>query len=196
MNQNTKLYVYGIVGGLLVALVVILVVSLMGDKKETVTINPENFVSWHALTPEDGLFTASMPTGASETSEYVPVGDSDESLLQKTYSSTDETGNGFLIMTLVYPSAFDEAKTDEVLGSALDGMINAVPGNQLANSEFETFNGLRALDFAMTNDTVNYQGKLMLQGRVLYQALVTYEDGALSDETLAYFLSSFEPTQP
>ena len=74
--------------------------------------------------------------------------------------------------------------------------MQAVDGNVLEKSRFETYNDLPSVDFAITNGEFNYQGKIMLGDRVLYQLFVAYESGKISDQAYVYFLSSFEPKTP
>ena len=192
--SQTKLYLFGAIGGLVIAGIVILFLAL--TNKETIVVDEGMFGSWHVVEPTDGLFTAVMPRGPEETSTQIPVSDVDGSILQRSYVSSDENGSDYFISTLVYPVPFRASEAKTILGGALEGMVQAVDGNVLEKSRFETYNDLPSVDFAITNGEFNYQGKIMLGDRVLYQLFVAYESGKISDQAYVYFLSSFEPKTP
>src|SRR3989338_1770066 len=177
MMSQTKLYVFGAIGGLIVAGIVILVIALTST--ETVVVDEAAFGSWHLVEPADGLFSAGMPAGPEEAEALVPIENSDEAILQRSYAASDENGNGYLISTFVYPAPFEEDQSRTILAGALEGMVGAVDGGTLEKSRFETHLGLPSVDFAVSVGEVNYQGKMLVKDRVLYQIMVAYDSGML-----------------
>ncbi len=186
---NTKLYAGGVLAGLLVAGAVV----WFATRTETINVDASDFPTWHEVTSEDGLFTAALPSSPTETRADIPVDDSGAPLVQKTYTALDDAGSAFIITTVVYPEPFNVDEAREVLGAAVDGMAVAVVGNELTYDDYGTHLGYPAVDFIIENGTANIQGKVFFSGRVLYQAMVAYEDGTLSDAAFAYFVSAFTP---
>lgn len=206
--SSTKLYAFGLIGGLAIALIAIATVyyfsphtqtsDIVSNKistatSSTVSFDESHFIAWHRIEPTDDLFQIFMPGSPSESRTDIPIKGSDISLMQENFSAQDEQGNGYFVTALIYPQPFSKEQTHTVLESALEGMRAAVTGNELRRADYTPFKDMPSVDFAIENGTQNYQGKLMIKGRVLYEVFVAYEDGHMPDESYLYFLKTFEP---
>lgn len=149
------------------------------------------FATWTTLAPPSGLFRAQFPSSPESTSQEIPVGDSGVTLLQEIHVAKDGDDNAYFVMAFTYPEAFDSAEAEAALRSALDGMVAAVPGNELIESKFASLSGAPALEFKIQNSgQFSYRGWLLIKDKVLYQAFVTYTEGTLSEESYQHFVDS------
>lgn len=198
--MNTKkLYIIGVVGGLILAAIIIIFTQTYKDTKDTPGASknmeqPDVFPSWITVVPPNGLFSARFPAAPQEMHQTLPVPDSDDVVAQDTYTAEDEKGNAYFVSTAVYPVVFDPDKYGEALQSALDGMVGVFPGSQLVDSQSVDFKGGLSLEFVIQDpNQLLYQGKLLIRDRTLYQAFVVYEESALDETEYHYFLTAFEP---
>lgn len=190
MNAR-KLYLLGILVGLAVAGGLALIIRNRSGVPAP-ALDAGLFAAWVEVAPENGLFSARLPSAPQESHNSFPVPDSTETVVQDIYTVKDEQGNVYFISAAVYPVAFDPAKNEEALRGALDGMVGALPGGTLLSSQLLDFKGQTSLDFVIQDaNKILHQGKLLIKGRILYQAFVSYEEGALEEEEYYYFLESF-----
>lgn len=150
------------------------------------------FQNWVSVTPISRLYLARFPAGPEREEAEAPIPGSDFTLTQETYTAVDAKGNVYRVVTFLYPTSFENPQA--VLEPALQGMVNAVPGNTLVESKAATVDeGISALLFTIQDKEGYYhQGVLLAKGRVLYQAFVTYDNSDITDEEMEYFFDSFE----
>lgn len=178
----------------MIGLVVIVAVKYfpMSGSKESAVVTHSG---WVEVTPPTRLFTANFPVSPERAEAELPIPGTDYSILQESHVAIDGKENVFRIVTFVYPQPFSAEEANTVLDSALQGMIAAVPGSVLLKNTPAIFDDLPGKIFTIQDKNGYYhEGQMFLKGRVLYQALVTYDAGDVSEEELNYFLDSFTPT--
>ncbi|MBI5728477.1 MAG: hypothetical protein HY984_01845 [Candidatus Magasanikbacteria bacterium] len=197
MNSK-KLYLLGVVGGLVLAGLIIMVTQLTQPTKKTQNSPPvlradsDAFASWVTVSPPNGLFSARFPAAPQTTNNTLAIPDSSDVVVQDTFNASDDKGSIYFVSTAIYPVPFDPSKNSEALQSALDGMVGALPGAKLVNSQAVDFKGVPSLEFMIQDASQAFhQGKLLIRDRTLYQVFVTYEEGALDENEYRNFLANF-----
>jgi len=176
--------------GLAIGLAVIAIVTLR--EESPVSYNPDDFASWISVQPDDSLFSARFPSSPQRLSQELPIANSDFSLVHTMHSASDDKGNIYQLATFMYPEPFDPEKAENILQTALDGMIEAVPGNTLLESKFYTYKEKPAMMFFIEDVNGNmHEGQMTFSDRVLYQLFVSHEPGALEDAEYGYFIDAF-----
>ena len=201
MNQK-KIYAVSVVVGIIIGGVVIFFAtrggktpsSLPTPAPSSVTVDAAAFASWVEVAPDSRLFTARFPAAPDLSVGKVPIKDTDLSLIQEMHVAKDEQDNAYFAVTFVYPQPFDRDDPQKVLKTVLDGMVAALPGAKLTDSSTADYQGGPALEFVIEDAKgLITQGKLFFREQVLYQVMVTYEEGSLEDSAYLYFLESFQP---
>lgn len=201
MNQK-NIYAISVVVGIAIGGVVIFFATRGGKTPSSpltpapspVTVDETAFASWLEVTPDGRLFTAKFPAAPQLSTNKVPIQDTDLSIIQELHVAKDEQDNAYFAVTFVYPRPFDVDDPQGVLKTVLDGMVTALPGAQLADSSAADYQGRPALEFMIKDpNQLITQGKLFFRERVLYQVMVTYEEGSLEEAAYLYFLKSFRP---
>ncbi len=193
--SSKKIYFFSVLAGLFIGLIVIAVVKYypkasVAQKAASVVLS-----GWVEIAPPTRLFTANFPVSPERTEAELPIPGTDYSLTQEFHVATDAKGNVFRVVTFIYPQPFSAEQTAEVLDTALNGMVGAVPGSTLLENTNAKFDDLPAKLFMIKDSNGYYhQGELFLKGRILYQAFVTYDAGDISEDELNYFLDSVVPT--
>jgi len=194
MNHK-KLYLIGVGGGIVLAMIIILIMRTSAPQVPTLPGDTAQLSGWQVIVPENQLFHARFPTVPEYARAELALPDSDMTILQEVYSSTDEEDNSFMVATFVYPAPFDQDRSNELLLAALEGMVGVAEGNELLASELTEFKGHPSLSFVITDQTgYVYQGALLIRDRILYQTFVSYLAGNLDEGVYVQFLNSFEPT--
>lgn len=145
---------------------------------------------WQPFTDSWGRFNVELPGYPTTEMDSTPVTGTDVSVWYDMYSSEDE--NAYYSVTVSeYPIEVDLGEPEDNLSTGLDGLL-ASTGASLMISSFEEVQGNTALSFtASTPDGIYLQGKSIVQGQVLYQLMVAYEDGDASAEGRDRFFNSF-----
>ncbi|MBP9827789.1 hypothetical protein KBC55_01400 [Patescibacteria group bacterium] len=150
--------------------------------------------SWTPYTDTFGRFSGSFPAYPTYETDSTPITGSDVLVWYDMYSSEDLDGY-YSITVSEYPVEIDLGEPEANLNNALDGLL-ASTGASLVTSGFESVEGNTALYYlASTSDGIYLEGKSIVQGQVLYQLMVAYEDEAASAEGREQFFSSFELNQ-
>lgn len=187
-----KLYLLGVLIGLVVVGILAMLMSNRGSFQVPLLDN-EQHAGWLTVAPPSGLFSVRMPNAPQEAHNTLPIADSSDVVEQSLYMAKDEIGNIYFISTAVYPVLFDLEKQEEALQSALDSMVAALVNGQLISAEMVDFKDQSSLDFVIQDaNKILHQGKLLIQDRTLYQAFVSYEEGALEEDDYRYFLTSLD----
>lgn len=146
--------------------------------------------SWQPFDDNFGRFSVEVPSYPYYETNSTPVTGTDISVWYDMYSAEEE--DAFYTVTVAeYPADIDLGEPEDNLQNALDSLLLSSSAS-LITSEMTSLQGNTALHYiAQTTDGIYLEGKSIVQGQVLYQVMVAYDDGDATAERRAKFFDSF-----
>jgi len=164
-----------------------------GDGMEEYDYNA-GFGSWQPFDDTFGRFSMELPSYPYYETNSTPVTGTDISVWYDMYSA--EEADAFYTVTVAeYPIEIDLGEPETNLQNALDSLLISSSAS-LISSEMTSIQGNTALHYvAQTSDGFYLEGESIVQGQVLYQLMVAYDDGDATAERRSKFFESFSLNQ-
>jgi len=147
--------------------------------------------AWKEFNSPIGQFRAEFPTYPNHETESIEVPNTQLTLKYDSYTSEEVNGTIYIIGFTTYGFEIDTSNPENNLEDALNGMLISTQGNKLVSSNLTYFDGYRALDFLVQNNTIFLKGRGIMVGQTLYQLMVGYESKNYSENNYNKFINSF-----
>lgn len=160
--------------------------------KVNTNLEVPQFAEWREYEPDTKRFKVMLPDPPQYAKESVEIPKTNKYRRYEMYVSEKLNGNIFMISLITYPEGVDISDKDDLLQQIVEEMMESKKNNKLNKNEKTTFEGHPAVDFNITNEKFNVEGKTILVDRTVY--LLTYI-AKIPDFILVeyeYFIKSFE----
>ncbi len=190
-----KLYIGGVVAGLVIGIGAYLIFS--GSSQESPTQSPSTPQSengWYTLEQSGLPFRAQFPREPKRTTQDLEIPNANFTVFQELYSVDDANGMSYFVILSTYPADLEANDQEGNLQTSLTGMVQSVAGNHLVDSRPGSVGNHKALDFTILNRGTKEEvkGKLVLGGPILYQVYTSYPAESFLDSGYRQFINSFE----
>lgn len=145
--------------------------------------------------PESG-FSVDLPKAPERIKQSIDVPKTDLKINYETFLSEPSDNLVFVVSVWNYPSQIDMSKPEVNLKDGFNGMLAALPGSEVMNMKMSEVQGFKSLDFLVKNDTIYFQGKLLLVHNTLYQIFTVYKDSEDMTNNYIHFINSFKLINP
>jgi len=196
-KKNYNWVIWLIVGFIILILLVILsygcAFKSLNSLKQMGTGTTDTATKWTEYNSTDGYFKITFPITPKYTSTNEKVTGSDVTFKNDNYIAEVNGKIAYMVNISFYPTNLDLSNVDNILSSALNGLVGSTEGNKLISSKNSDFNGNKAVDFELKNDAkkISMKGKIIFIKTNLVQIAISYEDGNYNDADYNKFISSF-----
>jgi hypothetical protein len=149
--------------------------------------------SWVQYTSSVQGFTVAFPKPPQKENKELIIPNTD-TVLNYQELSTEQGGLGhYSVSYLELPSMWRLASNTTLLKGVLDAIIHQHPGTVVFSKEFKLHNGMRVLDYRISVNGEESQGRLIVVGKTMYKLTVTSSSSTNTEEVNS-FLNSFAMT--
>ena len=147
---------------------------------------------WIDYSSEKGGFRVLFPTDPQEESKIISLPEQNRNLNYHELKSLQNGKISYSVSFMKLPKKWKLAGSSRILQEALDGIVEHTSGAKLLTKSFAKYQSYRALDFHITQDGEEIQGRLIMVGTTLYRLTVSYPPSYANQLQHQEFLSSFE----
>lgn len=151
---------------------------------------------WKKFTSTESGFSIELPKTPDHIQQKIDIPKTDLSIGYHTYVSEPSDAVVYVISVWNYPSEIDMSKPEVNLQDGFGGMLSALPGSEVLDMKMTQDQGFKTLEFLVKNESIYFQGKLILVYNTLYQVFTVYKDSAEMDTDYTHFIDSFKLIEP
>lgn len=166
--------------------------SLPIQTSETMKAPP--FADWREYNPQSKRFKVMFPEPPQYAKQTVPVPNTDKLRTYEMYVSENLNTSIFMISLISYPTGIDISDKKQLLHDVVDEMMQTKPDNRLKKIEDTTYENYPAVDFNISNNKFNVDGRAFLVDRTVYLLSYIAKISDLSQSEYEYFINSFHLT--
>jgi hypothetical protein len=147
---------------------------------------------WVDYTSEKGGFRVLFPTDPKEESKLIPLPEQNRVLNYNELKSLEHKKVSYSVSYMQIPKKWKLAGSSRILQGALEGIVEHTDGATLVSKQFSKHQSYRTLDFHVTQNGEEMEGRLIMVGNTLYRLTVTYPPSYSNQLQQQEFLNSFE----
>ncbi len=182
------------IGMTIVAIIAFFAAALYAPDRSITNTNTNSSVatntnqeSWITFAPEQGGFSALLPSAPESSTNSQKLANSDVTLTTESHS----VGNEYFINVFRYVGTADFSNPQSNLKSVLDGTVKGIDGSILQSSSQKIISGNQALEFQIKANTEVIRGVLIARDQTIYEAFYDYIEGQEDMGAYTKFINGF-----
>ncbi|MGR3952375.1 MAG: hypothetical protein QRY74_05735 [Chlamydia sp.] len=146
---------------------------------------------WKEYRPENGKFTALLPSIPQHAYEEVLIPNTQESISYDMHLSQNTDGNSCLIHIIQYPCSFDTSNSDILLEGILEEMAAGNRSTQIISKTKSQFLQNPSMDFHLSTSNGELYARVFIAKKAIYVLSVLDSNSMRGMETFTRFVESF-----
>jgi len=156
----------------------------------------ETKFQWSNYSYPNSGFSIDFPKKPEYVQQSIDIPKSKLKINYETYLSEPSDNAVFVVSVWNYPAEVNMSKPEVNLKDGFSGMLTALPGSEVKDMKVTEVDGFKALEFLVKNESIYFQGKLILVHNTLYQVFTVYKNTEDMTNNYSRFINSFKLINP